>query len=240
MMPFPRRKPLEVVLFLSTFSQESSLLEITMKLGTILRYVNIFRVSELTWIVDRSEFLDIVREITDYAQEVPYLKKFISLKKNLKYVGLLPPMNVPLHVVSKQAVEGEIRKVKDGEVGLGKKVRKRGGYVLVTDSRTIRAVPYENVFYEGPRVRFVRSLDELEKGRFTVVGDRYGEDFDKISSLLASEYEESGIRLIIGPPTGLPPDVLGYRVNFVVNQGVRDVRTEEALSVALAQLNSVL
>lgn len=152
MMPFPRRKPLEVVLFLSTFSQESSLLEITMKLGTILRYVNIFRVSELTWIVDRSEFLDIVREITDYAQEVPYLKKFISLKKNLKYVGLLPPMNVPSHVVSKQAVEGEIRKVKDGEAGLGKKVRKRGGYVLVTDSRTIRAVPYENVFYEGPRV----------------------------------------------------------------------------------------
>jgi hypothetical protein len=101
-------------------------------------------------------------------------------------------------------------------------------------------VPYENVFYEGPRVRFVRSLDELEKGRFTVVGDRYGENFDKVSSLLASKYEESGIRLIIGPPTGLPPDVLGYRVNFVMNQGVRDVRTEEALSVALAQLNSVL
>ncbi|MCQ4345790.1 MAG: hypothetical protein RXQ70_06450 [Sulfolobaceae archaeon] len=231
---------MEVVLFLSTFSQENSLLEITMKLGTILRYVNIFRVSELTWIVDRSEFLDIVREITDYAQEVSYLKKFISLKKNLKYVGLLPPMNVPSHVVSKQAVEGEIRKVKDGEVGLSKKVRKRGGYVLVTDSRTIRAVQYENVFYEGPRVRFVRSLDELEKGRFTVVGDRYGENFDKISSLLASKYEESGIRLIIGPPTGLPPDVLGYRVNFVMNQGVRDVRTEEALSIALAQLNSVL
>ncbi|MCQ4349622.1 MAG: hypothetical protein NO126_02035 [Sulfolobales archaeon] len=231
---------MEVVLFLSTFSQESSLLEITMKLGTILRYVNIFRVSELTWIVDRSEFLDIVREITDYAQEVPYLKKFISLKKNLKYVGLLPPMSVPSHVVSKQAVEGEIRKVKDGEAGLGKKVRRRDGYVLVTDSRTIRVVPYENVFYEGPRVRFVRSLGELEKGRFTVVGDRYGENFDKISSLLASKYEESGIRLIIGPPTGLPPDVLGYRVNFVMNQGVRDVRTEEALSVALAQLNSVL
>ena len=240
MMPFPRRKPLEVVLFLSTFSQESSLLEITMKLGTILRYVNIFRVSELTWIVDQSKFLDTVREITDYAQEVPYLKKFISLKKNLKYVGLLPPINVPSHVVSKQAVEGEIRKVKNGEVGLGKKVRKRGGYVLVTDSRTIRTVPYENVFYDGPRVRFGRSLDELEKGRFTVVGDRYGENFVKISSLLASKYEESGIRLIIGPPTGLPPSILGYRVNFVMNQGVRDVRTEEALSIALAQLNSVL
>jgi Uncharacterized conserved protein len=149
-------------------------------------------------------------------------------------------MNVPSHVVSKRAVEGEIRKVKDGEVGLGKKVRRRGGYVLVTDSRAIRAVPYENVFYEGPRVRFVRSLDELEKGRFTVVGDRYGENFDKISSLLASKYEESGIRLVIGPPTGLPPGVLGYRVNFVMNQGVRDVRTEEALSIALTQLNSVL
>jgi predicted SPOUT superfamily RNA methylase MTH1 len=240
MMPFPRRKPLNVVLFLSTFSQESTTLEITLKLGEILRVASAFRVTNLYWVNDYPEVRDVVNEVSSYALTPPYLKRLIPLKRNLKYVGLLPPINVPTHVVLKEPVEGEVRLVEKGETGLNVRLGVRSGYYLVVDSAEPKLMKYQDVYYSGPRVRIVSTIDKVFDGSFIVVGDRYGVDFWSLKDEIRQKYEESGLTVIIGPPQGLKTQVRGLGVNFVKNQGVKDVRTEEALASALALINAVI
>ncbi len=240
MMPFPRRKPLNVVLFLSTFSQETTILEVTLKLGELLRIASAFRVTNLFWINDYPKARDLVREISSYALTPPYLKKLIPLKRNLKYVGLLPPINVPTHVVLREPVEGEVRLVKKGETGLNVRLGEKEGYYLVVDSAGPKLRKYQDFYYSGPRVRIASSIDQVYDGSFVVIGDRYGVDFWSLKNEIRQKYESYGLTVIIGPPQGLTTEVRGLGVNFVKNQGVKDVRTEEALASALALINAVI
>ncbi|MGC9105744.1 MAG: putative RNA uridine N3 methyltransferase [Thermoprotei archaeon] len=240
MMPFPRRKPLNAVLFLSTFSQESTTLEITLKLGEILRVASAFRVTNLYWVNDYPEVRDVVNDVSSYALTPPYLKRLIPLKRNLKYVGLLPPINVQTHAVLKDPVEGEVRVVKKGETGLKVKLGAKYGHYLVVDSVQPKLSKYQGVYYSGPKVKIVTTIDEVYDGSLVVVGDRYGRDFWALKDEIRQKYEESGLTVIIGPPQGLKTEVRGLGVNFIRNQGVKDVRTEEALTSALALINAVI
>mgnify|MGYP001770644458 CR=1 FL=1 len=238
-MFFPRRRPLNVVLFTSTFSTEKTLLEITLKLGLILRVLLVFRVTSVYWVLDEKRYKKIIEDVTEYALKPPYLKKGIPKKRTLRFVGLLPPFLPATYDLVKGGAEGELRVLERGNAGLDRKLKKPDGVYILTDNLRARLRKYGDVYYRGFRTYFVDEV-ELEKLNNVVIGDRFGSSINDVKDELIKKFEEGGLTLVIGPPSGLKPGLRGVRVNFVPNQGVKDVRTEEALISALAILNSIL
>ena len=244
--PFPRRKELNVILFTSIFYTDRSLTEITLKTSFIVRTLSIFRVSSLYFIDDLKDpkIKRAVIDIINYALLPPYLKKKIPLKPTLKKVGLLNPINIPSHMVEKEAIEGEYRVGENGNFGLKSKISTRANSILIINSNPLKVKPYDFFpYYNGFKTKFIE-LDQISSFDNIIIGSRSGKNpFEEISKI-KELYEKHGITLLIGPPQGgvLKNINVGkeYVYNFVPNQGVRDVRAEEALLISLSILNYIL
>jgi len=249
---YPRRRPLDVVLFLSIFGKKD-LRYITEMYSFIIRIASVFRVSNLNWIDDIQSptVKRIVSNLYEYVILPPYLKKDIPLSKDLKYAGLLSPLNLPSHPKRAEPIEGELRIGSKGNFGLDIDPPCSDCEVLVTDSLKRESIRYPGyVVYHGPKQKILE-LEEVcsAMSSLTVVGSRNGEDPLEYSSFIRREYEAKGLTLIIGPPKGGIMKVLGNcnneRItikyfNFIPKQGVRDVRAEEAFSSSLSIINSIL
>ncbi|MDI9619895.1 MAG: RNA methyltransferase [Candidatus Nezhaarchaeota archaeon] len=86
----------------STLTAESaSLAEKTMKVGFIARVLSVFRVEELVLYVDKTSNLDerpLLSKLFNYIACPQYLRKRVfRLDPDLKYAGLMPPLNTPNH-----------------------------------------------------------------------------------------------------------------------------------------------
>lgn len=245
--PFPRRKDLNVVLFTSIFSTEKTLTELTLKTSFIVRTLSIFRVSNL-YLVDDLKEPKIKKTITDiinYALLPPYLKKKVPLKTTLKKAGLINPVNIPSHIVEREAIEGEYRVGEKGEFGLVNKIKTKSKFILVINSNPLKVKPYKLFpYYNGFKIRFI-GQDQIFSMKNLVIGSRSGKNpFDEINKI-KELYEKYGLTLLIGPPQGgilknMKIEKYEYIYNFVLNQGVKDVRAEEALLASLSVLNYIL
>lgn len=244
--PFPRRKDLNVILFTSIFYADKTLTEITLKTSFIIRTLSIFRVSNLYFIDDLkdSKVKKTVMDIINYALLPPYLKKKIPLKPTLKKVGLLNPVNIPSHMVEKEAIEGEYRVGDNGNFGLKSKISANSKTILVINSNPLKVIPYDFFpYYNGFKTKFIEQ-DQISSFDNIIVGSRSGKNpFEEINRI-KELYEKRGITLLIGPPQGgvLKNINVGkkYVYNFVPNQGVKDIRAEEALLISLSILNFIL
>lgn len=244
--PFPRRKNLNVILFTSVFSTDKTLAEITIKTSFIVRTLAIFRVSNLYLVDDLndSQVKKTVTDIISYALLPPYLKRKVPLKTTLKKAGLINPVNIPSHIVEREAVEGEYRVGENGEFGL-RNIKSKSKSILVINSNPLKVKSYDMFpYYSGFKTRFI-GQDQIFSMNNLVIGSRSGknpfEDIGKIKEL----YEKNGISLLIGPPQGgilknINIKKYEYVYNFIPNQGVKDVRAEEALLVSLSILNYIL
>jgi len=244
--PFPRRKNLNVILFTSVFSTDKTLAEITIKTSFIVRTLSIFRVSNLYLVDDLndSQVKKTVTDIISYALLPPYLKRKVPLKTTLKKAGLINPVNIPSHIVEREAVEGEYRVGENGEFGL-RNIKSKSKSILVINSNPLKVKSYDMFpYYNGFKTRFI-GQDQIFSMNNLVIGSRSGknpfEDIGKIKEL----YEKNGISLLIGPPQGgilknINIKKYEYVYNFIPNQGVKDVRAEEALLVSLSILNYIL
>ena len=245
--PFPRRKELNVVLFTSIFSTDKTLTEITLKTSFIVRTLSIFRVSNLYFIDDLKdpEIKKTITDIINYALLPPYLKKKMPLKATLKKAGLINPVNIPSHIVEKDAVEGEYRIGEEGDFGLKNKIKSKSRVILVINSNPLKIKPYDFFpYYEGFKIKFLEQ-DQVFSLKNLIIGSRSGKNpFDEISKI-RELYEKYGISLLIGPPQGgvlknIKIKNYDYIYNFIPNQGVKDVRAEEALLASLTVLNYIL
>ena len=244
--PFPRRKDLNVILFTSIFSTDKTLAEITIKTSFIVRTLSIFRVSNLYLVDDLkdSRVRKTVTDIINYALLPPYLKKKVPLKTTLKKAGLINPANIPSHIVERETIEGEYRVGENGEFGL-RNIKSKSKSILVINSNPLKVKSYDLFpYYNGFKTRFI-GQDQISLMNNLVIGSRSGKnpfnDISKIKEL----YEKNGISLLIGPPQGgilKNINVLKYEYiyNFIPNQGVKDVRAEEALLASLSILNYIL
>ena len=107
--PPPRRtKELVVALPTNVVSELSSLREKTERLGFISRSLIIFRVSKLVFFKRKPNEGNLIKSILTYHLTPPYLRKYIPLRKELKFVGLLPPLRSPFHAVPKD-IEGALK-----------------------------------------------------------------------------------------------------------------------------------
>ncbi len=110
-------KPVDIDVYLSscTLLNEPDLLRSTFKSGLIARYVAIYRVKKVYiyysgYTNTCKQHGNLLKTLLEYAKTPPYLKRrLFPKKKELKYAGLIPPLQIPTHVVSTIPVKGEYR-----------------------------------------------------------------------------------------------------------------------------------
>jgi predicted SPOUT superfamily RNA methylase MTH1 len=109
----PLKNPfkLRVLIPSSNLEISSTLREKTEFIGRIARAAAIFKVDELVVLDDSPENTPIFIAILKYLLTSPYLrKKLIPLTKELRYAGLLPPLNIVTHnPENKQLSLGDLR-----------------------------------------------------------------------------------------------------------------------------------
>jgi len=97
----------------SSFVENDSLLEASIKLGLIARSAAIFRVEEIQIFRDHLDRnyrrnMILMKDILSYMETPQYLRKrLFGIKKTLRYVGILPPLRTPHHPLVEDIKEGE-------------------------------------------------------------------------------------------------------------------------------------
>jgi predicted SPOUT superfamily RNA methylase MTH1 len=206
-------------------------------------------------------------KIHRYLTTPPYLRrKIIPLDDDLRYVGLLPPLRLEAYNVSKDIRRGEKRVgllVEDEQVDIGApdiyKIinssscimsRDRLVYVEVVDPGKKLVECLDEKPYMGPQLISMNSLNNIFKEKnsseVVIATSRYG----RIPGV--RELEELGrysiIRILFGSPKHGLQEIAGelglvlentcdYVWNTIPGQGVKTVRTEEALLATLSILN---
>jgi len=277
-LPTPR-----VHVFLpSSFGTETgSLLERTARVGVLARALAVFRVEKAVIFHEDPKRPDpnarFLKTIIDYMNTAPYLRKeLFPIRPELRYVGALPPLNVPTHPESKsipiggiELREGLVMRRGEGyyvEAGLEKPLklrsqrrpmskvyllirRKKGGLSFRLLSRT--KSPYflgtSVEIKEGPLDRLMEGYD-LRIGA-SRIGELVTEGWSRLESSLRNakgnvcvvfgSYRR-GLREIAEVQGLRLEQIFDFVMNFIPDQGVRTVRTEEAVYAVLSILNLIL
>jgi predicted SPOUT superfamily RNA methylase MTH1 len=99
------RLKVAVALPSTALAEANSLLEKTIKVGFMARALAIYKVEQLVIYRDETEKIDeraLLGKLFNYLACPQYLrKKVFPLDPNLRYVGLLPPLNTPNHPIEK-------------------------------------------------------------------------------------------------------------------------------------------
>ena len=135
----------------------------TLVLGLIARASAVFRVDRI--IIYRDPFdrayaqkQRFVQSVLSYAETPQYLRKALHpISRDLRYVGVIPPLRTPHHPLAKKSSELAERCFREGVV-----VGRRGGLLLV-DVGVEKPIPCEGRAEEGARVtvELVRSGQRL-------------------------------------------------------------------------------
>lgn len=246
MYPFPRRKELNLVIYPSFFN-DKPWNERIFYISLLFRALIAFRVSKLYIVNPEKKLYLFIKKIANYALSPPYLKKEIPIDRDLRKVGLLPPMNISFHNVHKFLVEGEIRMGRKGNFGV-KGIKPKNitsDTILIVDSVNGKYIEYPRIYYNGFSVHKI-TLEKLLKKENLIIGSRSGKDPLKHKSEIKDMYDKLGVTLLIGPPEGRllqsikDKSYLFRSYNFIPKQGVSDVRVEEAIFSALSILNFIL
>ncbi|MGC9072271.1 MAG: putative RNA uridine N3 methyltransferase [Acidilobus sp.] len=271
--PWPStRRPwaTEVLIPGSVLSTEQDLRDKTYKAGLISRILAVFRVDAVTVFTDvetNEEDRSLLIELLRYQVTPAHLRrKAYPLKEELRYAGLLPPLNLPNHepplkpypglvldglVLSRR---GEDCEILIGEIGVGRlQGCSEGPGTVVTVS--ITSIERDHItlsrgswgdLYVGYQVRAGgRLADEVERLRrhgFTIIGtSRYG----TTNYAVLEAHRGRPLAVVVGgPETGLLEYINTRAFDVVLNtvpkQGTRTVRSEEALFSTLAIINAIV
>ncbi len=132
-----RTASLTVMLPDCTLVNEPDLLRATVKSWQIARFLAIYRVDRVLLYPSRrrgdcKKEAQVLLTLLQYFRVPPYLKKKVFPKKEeLRFVGLAPPLQIPLHTVSSKPTVGEVREALVVRVGRNKIVLDAGLPCLV-------------------------------------------------------------------------------------------------------------
>lgn len=268
--PSPRRRQrLLVLLPASVLSVEQDLRDKTYKAGIISRALAIFRVDEVRIYLDEDSTKDdqeLLAELLSYQVVPPHLKKkVVGISNNLKYAGVMPPLNLPNHMPPKQPRVGDIIDVlitskkgaecsaylgDAGEGTLRPCTVDKGSIVTVrvtgvSKELTLEPSSWGNIYTGYTIKRSGRLIDELQKLKsegFSIIGtSKYG----TTSYSILKDLPKRPVTLVVGgPKSGLlqysPERLYDIIVNAAPLQGTETVRSEEALLASLTILNAFL
>ncbi|RJS79975.1 RNA-binding protein [Candidatus Bathyarchaeota archaeon] len=227
-----KRRKLSIAIPASIVSDVPHLREKTSKVGLIGRTAAIFRVDEIIIYpdnieVNQHEDMHLVATLLSYMETPQYLRrKLFGLKRELRYVGILPPLRTPHHPLNRKVKIGEYRegvtisKTKLGtlvDVGVEKPVLIRrklslGKRVTVKILKVAELVEgeianrEEIVEYWGYRVREEKkSIGKLLKSKrfnLKIATSKHGVPFTNIRKKMAEKWNRSATVLIVfGAPT---------------------------------------
>jgi predicted SPOUT superfamily RNA methylase MTH1 len=227
----------------------------TFKVGLIARACAIFRVEKI--LVYRDPLLnetEFIKEVLEYAETPQYLRKYIPIKRSLRYVGVLPPLKIPSHKPKVLKV-GEIREgfvvkvAPDGtrwvDVGLNALASlrsdvKRGVRVTVRvcSKKPLVVEEVKPKGYWGYKVDVVELKDVLSLENVVVTSKR-----GRVPEL--KDLRRDDMTLVFGNPKEGVFEIakrLGLNVetecwNTIPMQGVKTVRLEEAIYSTLSLIN---
>jgi predicted SPOUT superfamily RNA methylase MTH1 len=264
-----------VVLPSSVLTVEPPGLPRLLKAYQILRYSSIFGVEKAVFFKDFSTSEKdhgvaraFIEKVWNYYKTPPYLRrKLVPLDRDLRGVGILPPLRLESFHVSKRPYTGQVRpalvkRLADGcfaDIGVGEdfyvegECREGVRQVRVVDPVKKVVELTETKLYMGPEVAFKNSLrevlEEYTGKSFLLATDRRG----RIPSLVADAKRLTGKKVVVlfGSPSH---DLFEMSVaegfnlrmfvddvwNTIPGQKVVTVRTEEALVITLGIVNMLL
>jgi len=227
----------------------------TYKIGQVGRALAVFGVDEVVVYEDPDERKGRkVARILEYQAAAPYLRKRIfPISEELEHVGVLPPLNLPLHKVPRWTEAGQVRygamAGRRVDIGLDKLAEFDGDEepdpgeqfpVEVTAAHSDRVLvePYEpdedeHIGFEASRTP---SLSTADPDGPVLGTSREGEP-------LTDEHLEDGpVTLALGSPRRGLQQILDDEpewpmVNTIPGQHTESVRLEEALVASLGVIN---
>lgn len=246
--------------------------ERTFRVSMVARFLASFRVDNLILYdedLKPTRNAEFVREVMEYLNTAPYLRRrLFPLKRSLRYVGSLPPLNIPTHPESPEEREHHYReglvvsagRVSVVEAGLGRPVKvrrrlKRGARVVVEvdpPSGRVRVMSRRKApVYAGFRTAVVSEpLDRIAAGYdLRLATSRLGKPVDELAGTLASKLRSArsvcvafgsarrGLYEIARLQGFSLEEAFDAVLNVAPTQGVRTIRTEEAVGIALAALS---
>ncbi|WP_456434819.1 putative RNA uridine N3 methyltransferase [Methanopyrus sp.] len=242
----------------SLFSEETDPKIYTYRVGTLARALAIYRVEEVYLYGDgvgTRRNAERLRKLLEYQECPQYLRKRVfRLDRDLRYAGVMPPLRTPHHKVHPPK-EGEVREgyVVRGsrnealvDVGADRLARAKRHFkphervtVRVVSEDPLEVEPAEPEEYWGYRVEVVTGLNEVLR-KFKdgiIVTSRYGENVREVefNTPVKCVVFGSGKVSVLDVNPEVRDEYL--TINFVPNQGVQVVRTEEAVHATLAVLN---
>ena len=117
-----RSRELSVAIPASLVSDVPHLREKTIKIGLVGRAAAIFRVNEIIVFpdlpgVDQKQDTDLIAAVLSYMETPQYLRKrLFKIRRELRYVGILPPLRTPHHPLSVRAKDLAVGEYREGVV----------------------------------------------------------------------------------------------------------------------------
>ncbi|MBD3352817.1 MAG: hypothetical protein GF364_15120 [Candidatus Lokiarchaeota archaeon] len=129
---FPKKSKIKVVLPSSILINDNTLLLKTLKMGYIFRILSMFKINEVVFYNDGTLTNDIefMETLMNYLKIPPYLRKSTQKKENLRYAGVLSPVQTPNHI----GVEVENYVYKEGIINKVTQDEKRDNCTLEIDA----------------------------------------------------------------------------------------------------------
>ena len=277
-------KEINLVLVSSILENCNNLMEKTIKIGQIARNAAIFKVNKIYLIKTKNKIDNnskLIKKIFRYINTPQYLrKKRFSIEKDLKFVGMLPPLATYLHHLTKyekDLIDGEVREgiiLKESnnlykiDIGIEKPITVKGYYGKYKNSSSV----YVKIRKEKGKLSYIfSSIEEINQYlgfKTSIIGlpellnnfkdglllgtSRRGENIYDISLRLRKDLKENNkIYLFFGSAkldifklfkqfNITTKKSLSYIINFLPDQGVRTIRTEEAIPIVLTSLKQIL
>ncbi|GAB6056062.1 RNA-binding protein [Methanobacterium alkalithermotolerans] len=243
----------------------------TYKVGLIARSAAIFRAKRVVIYKDDADpdEANFIRDILTYMDTPQYLrKKVFPIRKELKHVGILPPLRTPHHPTGTPG-EGDFRQ------GLTLKRTKKGTFVDIgaekpafcKEQLTVNKVLSFKITKLGKEIivdpdqpddtywgyetlstnKNLHQSLKLVKPEVVVATSRYGNPITSILDEVKSKVKKANHWAILfgGPYSGLPDyvssqNLADFEVNMVPSQGTQTIRTEEAVLSTLSIFNLLL
>lgn len=247
-------------------ADEKNLLLRTYKIGMIARACATFSITDIGIYFDPDPLFDthglgrFIVKVLKYINTPPYLRKVaFGIDTSLKYVGVVEPLKTPHHLDKEYPVdyryvhvekrEGKELIVTDGRTRYRVKINdkfKEGERIIVIDTKKKEIVDkkdipiyfgYDTFYFSAGLVNLLKRLKERE---FLIIGtSRFGENVSKVKIP-----KRKKIAIIFGSPFRGLKEIVGkkgmqyfdYYLNFIPNQTVKTIRTEEAIFYVLSIL----
>ncbi len=211
---------------------------------------------------------ELIKDIMDYLNTAPYLRRrLFPIKPSLRYASLLPPLNIPTHPeVGSEGTfhyrEGVVASPGRVDAGLGRLIKtkerlKKGTKVIVVvkpESGKFKLISRKkSPVYTGFKTTIVpERLDEIvARYDVKIATSRLGKPFHELVQPLASRLSTAkNICIAFGSAKrGLYDiaklqnfnldEVFEFVINLVPEQGVRTIRTEEAVCITLTTISAL-